>query len=625
MNFIKTFFAALIAVVVGFGLVIMIWTMIVVGMVAAFGSSPAAFVPSGSVLHLNFGTVSDSPASSPFSGFDFMSMSVNQRTTLLKNIQAIQAAADDERIEGIYINFDETANVSLASLEELRAELVKFKESGKFIVAYQEEWSQIAYWFASVADKVYTNPAGGMQWTGLSSSVMFYKGLLDKLDIEPIVVRHGSFKSAVEPFILDKMSPENRLQYEKMTGALWNMMVVDVAASRGISEAQLQAFADGLTISSAAAALENGLVDGLLYQDEVMAEINKLIAGGDAVEVVEAVEIEEDGEVVEIAESVENVEISEEVDVADMDDPEMVSLSDYISQVAATNPGSKNSIAVIYAEGEIVSGKGAPEQVGSASLVEKIKKAREDEETVAVVLRINSPGGSALASEVMWRELELLKAEKPLIVSMGALAASGGYYIAAPADAIYADRATLTGSIGVFGLFANVGDAMKSNLGITTDVVNTGRYSDVGSPFRTPSAAELAYFQKSVEDVYSTFVGHVADGRNMTPEAVDAIGQGRVWAGSDALDIGLIDGFGGMVDALSLAADRAGVTDDFRVWEVTGELSPFDALMSGFSVSVRRWALKDELGGAFRHYEYLRGMLDQSGVQARMPFVVEVN
>jgi protease-4 len=511
-----------------------------------------------------------------------------RNTTLLKTIQAIQAAADDDRIEGIYINFDENTSIDLASLEEIRAQLVRFRESGKFVVAYQESWSQVAYWFASAADKVYANPAGGLQWTGLSASVMFYKGLLDKLGIEPIVVRHGEFKSAVEPFILDGMSPENRLQYEKLTGSLWGMMVEEVAASRGISESDLQAAADNLTIDSPASAEKLGMIDGLRYQDEVEAELAQLSG------------------------------------LEEGDEAKIVSFGDYAAQVSDNNPASKNKIAIIYAEGEIVSGKGGPNQVGSASMVEKIRQARDDEDAVAVVLRINSPGGSALASEVMWRELELLKAEKPLVVSMGATAASGGYYIAAPADAIYASRSTLTGSIGVFGLFANVGDALESRLGVTTDVVNTGRYADLGSMMRSPSVAEMDYLQKSVEDVYSTFVGHVADGRNMTPEAVDAIGQGRVWAGEDALEIGLVDGYGGLVDAISLAADRVGVSEDFRVWEVTGEVSPFDALFSGMTASVRDRILRNELGTSFRHYESLRGMLDGEGVQARMPYVLEV-
>ena len=588
MNFGRTFFASLLAVVVGFGLVIMLWTMVIVGMVSAFGSSPAVVVSSGSVLRLDLGAVTDSPAASPLDGFDFQSMEIVPRMTLLKTVQSIQAAASDDRIEGIYIRLGESANVSLASLEEIRAELERFKESGKFIVAYEEAYGQLAYWFASVADEVYTNPAGGLQWQGLSSTLMFYKGLFDKLGVEPVVVRHGSFKSAVEPYIVDRMSPENRLQYEKMTGSLWDMVLEQVSASRNVPVADLQAWADGLAIDSPTAAVEKGLIDDLWYENQVMDKL------------------------AELSGSVEG------------EDPEIVSLGDYASQVSAANVSSKNKIAVIYAEGSIVSGTGARGEVGSESLVEKIRKARDDDQTVAVVLRINSPGGSALASEVMWRELELLKAEKPLIVSMGALAASGGYYIAAPADAIYANRTTLTGSIGVFGLFFNVGGALKEKLGVTTDVVNTGRYADLGSAYRTPSSTELAYIQTSIEEVYSTFVGHVADGRNMSPEAVDAIGQGRVWAGNDALEIGLIDGFGGLADALSLAADRVGVTEDFRIWEVTGEPSPLDALFSGLSASIKTQILKNELGTTYQHYQQINTMMNQGGIQARMPFNVEI-
>ncbi|MDR2882895.1 MAG: signal peptide peptidase SppA [Alistipes sp.] len=588
MNFGRTFFASLLAVIVGFGLVVMLWTMVVVGMVASFGSSPSVVVARGSVLQLDLGAMTDSPAVSPLDGFDFQRMEVVPRMTLLKTLQAVQAAAADDRIEGIYIRLGESASASLASLEEVRAELERFKESGKFVVAYQEAYSQLAYWFASVADEVYTNPAGGMEWKGLSSTLIFYKGLFDKLGVEPVVIRHGSFKSAVEPYILDRMSPENRLQYEKMTGALWGMVLEQVSASRDIPVADLQAFADGLTIDSPAAAVANGLIDDLRYEDQVTDRLAEL-AG-----------------------------------TAEGEEPGIVSLGDYATQVSAPNPSAKNKIAVIYAEGTIVSGSGARGEVGSDPMVEKIRRAREDEDAVAVVLRINSPGGSALASEVMWRELELLKAEKPLIVSMGALAASGGYYIAAPADAIYANRATLTGSIGVFGLFYNVGGALKDKLGVTTDVVNTGRYADLGSAYRSPSSAELAYIQTSVEDVYTTFVGHVAEGRNMTPEAVDNIGQGRVWAGDDALEIGLIDGFGGLAEAVSLAADRVGVSGDFRIWEVTAEPSPLDALLGGLSASIRTRIMKDELGPLYNQYQNIRNVLNEGGIQARMPFAVDI-
>ncbi|MDR2890802.1 MAG: signal peptide peptidase SppA [Alistipes sp.] len=588
MNFFKTFLAALLAVVVGTGFAMMLGIMTLAGMAAMIGSKTPAVVPHGAVLRLDLGQVSDSPQRSPLDAFDFMSLDVPRHTPLLKVIRSIDAAAEDPRIEGLYLNFGEGTSAPLASLEELRARIVKFKESGKFVVAYQENWGQVGYWFASVADSVYTNPAGSFEWTGLSLDVMFYKGLLDKLGVEPVVVRHGSFKSAIEPYILDRMSPENRLQYERLAGSIWGMVVGDVAAARGVDSLRLIEWADNLEIHSTGAALERGLVDGVVYEDQVMARMKEL-TGGEK-------------------------------------DPTVVSLADYMSQTADANIASKNKIALIYAEGEIVSGS---DDVGSVTMVDKIRRAREDKDVKAVVLRVNSPGGSALAAEVMWRELELLRAEKPLIVSMGATAASGGYYIAAPADAIYADRSTLTGSIGVFGLFFNAGDALRTKLGVTTDVVTTNRHSDIGSPFRSPRPAELAYLQKSVEDVYATFVGHVAEGRNMIPEAVDKIGQGRVWTGVDALGIGLIDGHGGLVEALSLAADRVGVADDFRVWEVTDELSPFEALLGGLSAKVRAsvlrdGVLRDELGAAFRHYEQLRGIFSEPGVQARLPYVIEM-
>lgn len=597
MNFVKTFFAALLAVVVGFGLVVMLWTLVLVGLVASFGSSPTAMVP-GSVLRLDLGVVADSPVRSPLEGIDPSTLSLERRTPLLKTIRAIHAAAADDRVEGIYLNFDESVSASLASLEEIRAELVRFRESGKFIVAYQEEWSQIAYWFSSVADSVYTNPLGGVQLTGMSASVMFYKGLLDKLDIEPVVVRHGEFKSAIEPFVLDKMSPANRTQYEKLIGSIWAMITSDIAGSRSIDASDIDRWADNLAIDSPSAALEKGLIDGIRYEDEVLATIAALTSVDEG-----------DGE------------------------PRIVSLSDYLPYVSEPDLSSRNKVAVIYAEGTIVSGAGAADMVGSVSMVEKIERARRDPDTKAVVLRINSPGGSALASEVMWRELELLRAEKPLVVSMGATAASGGYYIAAPADAIYANRSTITGSIGVFGLLFNASGALEGKLGITTDVVKTGKYSDMGSVFRAPAKAETDYLQNSVEQIYAAFVEHVSDGRNMTPDAVDAIGQGRVWSGADALETGLIDGHGGLTDALSLAADRVGISDDFRVWEIVDPVSPLAALMGALSTCVGK-ALSASVGKAITNpvsipggeiihrYEYLQKM---QGVQALMPFIVDIH
>lgn len=590
MNFLKTFLAALLAVVVAFGLMIMVWSAIIAGIIASFGSS-TTYVADNSVLKLNPGTITDAPAASFFDEWDFASMAPKYRMTQLSAVRAIQAAATDDRIEGIYIEFDEYANASLANLEEIRAELVKFKESGKFIIAYSESFGQIDYYVSSVADKIYINPEGIMEWHGLSLQMMFYKGLLDKLGIVPEVIRHGSFKSAAEPFLLDKMSYENRMQYEVLVGSLWGMITEAVAQSRGISAAELNVWADRLAIDSPQAAVEKGLVDGTKYKDEVMSEIAGML----------------DGE-------------------AGLDDHvNEVSFGDYAAEVALTSTGiSRNKIAVVYAEGDIVSGEGAAGQMGSTSMVEKIVSARKDETVKAVVLRVNSPGGSALASDVMWRELTLLKAEKPVIVSMGAYAASGGYYIACPADVIYADRSTITGSIGVFGMHANIGDALNKHLGITVDGVTTNRHSDIGSLYREISPVEKTYIQNSVEQVYTTFIGHVAEGRNMPVENVDKIAQGRVWTGADAVANGLVDGMGGIADAITIAADRAGIAEDYSIWEVTNSATGWEAMFGGLSTSVRRMVLQDEMGEAFVQYDKLRRMLDEDGVQARLPYVLEI-
>ncbi len=635
MNFFKNFLASLLAVIVAFGLMIMIWSMIIAGIIASFGSAVPS-VPANSVLRLNLGAITDAPASSIYDEFDFMSMTPKTRTTQLSAVTAIQAAAADNRIKGIYINFDEHTNVSLSNLEEIRAELVKFKESGKFILAYNENYSHAGYYLSSVADKVYINPEGSMQWYGLSLQTMFFKGLLDKLDIVPEVIRHGSFKSAVEPFILDKMSPENKLQYQTMANSIWNMIVGAVSEARMISADNLNGWANTLAIDSPTTALEKGLVDGLRYEDEVMAELSRMINIWPVDKIVDeeaALASADDGEALEGGEEAveeETAAAGEQVEAKKskrtaVSDPNIVSFGNYASQVATTAKHiSRNKIAVIYAEGDIVSGDGSTGQVGSAAILKKLSKVRKDPNVKAVVFRVNSPGGSALASEVMWRELQLLKEEVPVIVSMGSYAASGGYYISCPADVIYASKSTLTGSIGVFGLHANIGKSLKKNLGITVDGVTTNTYSDIGTLYREILPAEKAYIQKSVEDVYTTFVGHVSQGRNMSFEAVDNIGQGRVWTGADAVGIGLVDGIGGIADAIAIAADRAGVAEDFRIWEVGDDYSSIAALLSGFSASVRKSVMIDELGGAFEQYNALKSMLEETGVQARMPYVIDI-
>ncbi|MCD8072475.1 MAG: signal peptide peptidase SppA, partial [Alistipes sp.] len=438
---------------------------------------------------------------------------------------------------------------------------------------------------------------------GMSMSVMFYKGLLDKLGVKPEIIRHGSFKSAVEPYMLTSMSPENRLQYTALVESLWSDILEDISASRGLETETLSRYASDLTIRSASDARDNGLVDALVYRDQAHWFIGELVKGGSV-----------NGTLSQLrAMGAETGKVDRK------ERHEYVTLADYISSgVSLGRRTSKNKIALIYAEGGIVDSGGEGDVVG-CDVAAKLARARQDDKTRAVVLRVNSPGGSALASELIWREMELTRQVKPVIVSMGMYAASGGYYISCPADIILTDRMTLTGSIGVFGILFDVSGAMKDKLGITVDVVHTNPSADLGSLFRGVTPAEREAIQGMIEEIYDTFVGHVSDGRNMTWDEVDAIGGGRVWTGSDALGIGLVDGIGGLRDALSLAADRAGIAGDFRVWQVLEQPNPLSALLQQLG-GVRSASVKEELGKMYMEYKAVKDMLEQETVQARMPY-----
>ena len=462
----------------------------------------------------------------------------------------------------------------------MRGYITSFKESEKFVIAYGETYSQGGYYLASVADSIYLNPVGEMEWRGLAMQVMFYKGLLDKLGVEPQVFRHGTFKSAIEPYILDRMSPANRTQMETYINSIWGTIVEDVAEERNISIDTLNIYANELSAMMAEDALQARMVDGLKYEDEV-EDIMR-----------------------------EKLELDADEDIT------FVSLGEYIAANPYTPTYSDNKIEVIYAEGQIVQGNSEKGTLGSATLAEQLAEARLDEEVKAVVLRVNSPGGSALASEVMWREMELLRQQKPVIVSMGDYAASGGYYISAPADAIIADATTLTGSIGVFGLMFNAGKALDNKLGVTVDVAKSNPSADMGMPFRAVTAKEREHIMRGIEEVYTTFVNHVADGRNMTFDSVDAIGQGRVWTGNDGKRIGLVDQIGGLRYAIGVAADKAECSDDFMVRESLGEQTGLAALLNSLNMHISERKLRKEFGVLYDDYRSLRALIDNEGVQA---------
>ncbi len=588
MKFFRTFLAALLAVVVGSFMMGFLWILALVGIAGTMESTTA--VQPESVLVINLDEdISDSPVTNPFNNIDFNTMSTVRHMSLYSALRAIDAAAGDSRIKGIYLHLNGQGSADITTLEELRETIAQFKESGKFVVAYNETYGQFGYYLASVADRVYLQPEGMILWNGITFNVAFYKGLLDKLDIEPEVFRPTAckYKSAVEPYILTKMSDANRRQMTELAESIWGSVTAAVSESRSIPVAKLNELADNLSAMFPEEALANGLVDGLVYEDQmndVFAEYG--------------VEAGRDGEY------------------------NMVTLGEYAMQVGADLSNvSADRVAIVYAEGQIVDGNGEYDAIYGNTMAERIKSVRLDDKVKAVVLRVNSPGGSALASDVIWRELELLKAEKPVIVSMGGYAASGGYYISAPADVIIADKMTLTGSIGVFGMYMNVGKALKDKLGITFDGVKTNTLSDFGNATRPMTAVERATIMRSVDNVYETFTGLVAKGRNLPVEKVLDIAGGRVWSGSEAVELGLADGNGGLKTAIAVAADKAALGENYRIVEVTEMPTGLMSFFTAFNAQVRERALRSELGSAlYGHYDRIREAMRVNGVVAYCPY-----
>ena len=568
-------------------LVLFLWIFILLGIAGSMEKSVA--VHPESILKIDFSEVlTDAPSSDPLAGIDLMTLQTTRQLSLFKALRAIEAAGADDRIKGIYLRMNGGGGVTgSALLEELREALLEFKQSGKFIVAYNETYSQGQYYLASVADKIYLQPEGGMEWSGLASDVMFYKGLLDKLDLRAEVFRPTAckYKSAVEPFILDKMSSANREQMQALVNSMWGTISGAVCESRGIDSVKMRRITDNLQVTLPEEALEYGFVDSLLYEDQME-------------------------------------DVYAELGVSD--DYDFITLGDYASQVGADLKNiSADQVAIVYADGQIVDGEGYGKEIYGNTLAAKIAGVRDDEKVKAVVLRVNSPGGSALASDVIWREVELLRAEKPVVVSMGSYAASGGYYISCPADVIVADKLTLTGSIGVFGMILDTREALKNKLGITIDGVQSNASSSfLATQPLTP--VQRSMIMRGVDKVYTTFTNDVAEGRNLPIEKVLDIAGGRVWSGADALGIGLIDTYGGLKTAIALAVDKADLGDNYRVTEVTETPTGFAAFIASLNMSVREAFTRSELGLMMKDYNTVREAFRQQGVLMYSPYKVEM-
>ena len=586
LSFGQAFVAALLAFVAG-SVVVTVLSIVFFSGISAMFAPEVKGIPEKAILHINLEqSLVDAPSKNPMGSFDFVTMSSTSSLTIYDALRALESAASDERIEGIYINYTGAGTVSLTLLEELRAAIINFKQSGKWVVAYNDTYSQGGYYLASVADKIYMQPEGSFDWSGLQMNTIFFKGLIDKLGVEVDILRPTvcKYKSAVEPFFLTKMSDANREQMQELANGMWDVVLDAVSSARGIDKEELNRLADELAIVLPKQALEHKFIDGVKYADQ-MEELFE----------------EEYG----------------------IEDAEYISLGDYASSLV-TDPkrASAPKVAIVYANGEVMDGEGSDDNIYGYSLAKTLRKVAEDDDIESVVLRVNSPGGSALASDIIWREMENLKAKKPIIVSMGEMAASGGYYISAPADAIVADRSTLTGSIGVFGMIPSFGKAMEDKLGVSVDGVKTNANSGMGNGFSALSPTQYRAMMQGVDRVYERFTSLVAEGRNLTIERVLEIAEGRVWSGEQAQQIGLVDTCGGLMAAIAIAIDKAELGDNYQIVEVEEEMDGLMAIFNSLNIKVRQaMTSRTELGELYNEYRHLEQMVGKEGIYALCPYI----
>jgi protease IV len=584
----KQFFKFMFASMLGFLLTSIILFFILIGMLASlasFSKKEVVQITPKTVLQLKLTEeIFDRGGANPFDSFDFMNFQPRSGTGLNDLLKNLKKAKNDPNIEGIFLDLS-MMQAGWSTIGEIREGLIDFKESGKFIVAYGEMYAQKAYYLASVADKIYLHPEGILDFRGLNSELFFIKNMLEKLGIEAQVIRHGKFKSATEPFFLEKMSEENREQTLSFLSSIWNNVLKDISDARGLTINHLTDVANGFNTRNAQLALEWQMIDGIMHRDQVLEEL------------------------------------SERLDHKKLSDIAFVEYGKFQNvpeSKESRGPRSRDKIAVVYGMGGINSGEGSERSIGSDRIAAAIREARLDTTVKAIVFRINSPGGSALASDVILREVKLASEVKPVIASMGDVAASGGYYVACGADMIIASPNTITGSIGVFGMIPNMQNFFNKKLGITFDNVKTNEFADLATVSRPLTRQERALIQESVEQVYETFIGHVADGRGIPVAMVDSIGQGRVWSGAEAKQIGLVDELGGLNFAIEKAAEKAGL-ENYRIVEYPTRKDFLTQIMEGFG-GMQEVFLRRKLGEAFHYYEQIDKVNEMTGIQARMPF-----
>ncbi|GAB4511786.1 MAG: signal peptide peptidase SppA [Allomuricauda sp.] len=567
--------------------------MIIVGMffifMALVGSADdGVVVKRNSVLEISFITpildYTGKDANDPFAELWTAELGLDEI------LHAIEVAKNDDNIEGISITTG-FLQAGMAQAREIRNALIDFKSSGKFVVAHADVYAQRDYYLASAADEVYINPVGAMDFKGLATEVLFYKELQEKSGIKMEVIRHGKYKSAVEPFLSDTMSEENRAQIKELISSIWNVMVDDISTSRNLSPQDLNQIADTLGGRTPEYAVASGLVDGALYFDEYEDLMR------------------------------EKIGLSKDEDV------EYVGLRDYIQKAnkQKIRTGS-DKIAIIYAQGEILGGEGGKDYVGQGLIVDALHKAVDNESVKAIVLRVDSPGGSALVSDIIWREMQLAKRKKPVVVSFGTIAASGGYYIGVGGDKIFAEPTTITGSIGVFGTIPNV-NQLAENVGINAEQVGTNKNSVDYSFFEPMTDSFRQVLEESIEETYQTFLDRVSKGRNMTVEQVDQVAQGRVWSGTDAKALGLVDELGSLDDAVKAAAEMAGL-ESYGLRKYPKYKSDFELFMEDFGsakTKIGESIIQEEIGTeAYQVLKEFKQFTKQEGIQAKMPFSLNI-
>ncbi|HPM30189.1 MAG TPA: signal peptide peptidase SppA [Chryseolinea sp.] len=585
MGFFKTFFAAFLAMV-AFVFVGFIFFLV---LVASLSSSEEIIVKDNSVLHLKLDAqITELQLEDPFAGLPVLGSEI-PNIGLMQLKQALDHAKSDDKIKGIYLDVS-YPQTGFSTLEEIRQSIINFRQSGKWVVAYTEVMSEGAYYLATAADKVYLNPEGEMEFNGMTIEVSFYKNLFDKLEIKPQVFRVGEFKSAVEPFLLDKMSEANKLQLTELANSIYDYMLVQISEERGVSKERLEEISDKMLVRNASLAKEFGLIDSLLYQDEFETTIKTKL----------------------------NIEPSSKIN--------FISYGKYRKSFS-NYKSSKNEIAVIVAEGTIMPGSGDHSQqlVGADTYVEEIRKARENKNIKAIIIRVNSPGGEFRSSDMIWREIQLAKKEKPVIASMSDYAASGGYYLSMGCDTIVAQPHTITGSIGIFGMMFDMSGFLGNKIGITFDEVKTGEFGEMFTVTRPLNEAEKNYWQTNLDEHYELFTGKAADGRNVSKDEIKKVASGRVWTGSQATERKLVDVLGGFDDAVKIAADKAGISSDYKLRFYPAQKPFLEEFMSKLQENSKTDALKSELGEHYIWFQQLQRIKSFQGAQARMPFEFNIH